>query len=251
VNIVIRKTRAAAIKLEVGNLAKALERYKLEYGEFPPDFALVEGYAAKADTINKHLMRKFRYRNPDLDLPADPALDVAPVEYLGRLDPMEALYFWLKGFSPDHTRPVFGPGDRTPLFEFDQSRLTDRDQDGFPEYVPPRGSNIPYIYYQNNNYVEATAWATASTSPALMIPKPYLAEVSEVAVRARASTGDQTAIDIIPFAEPERFQIISAGLDGEFGEGGGLYPSGQGYTTSDRDNITSFTQGSTLEDDVP
>ena len=57
------------------------------------------------------------------------------------------------------------------------------------------------------------------------------------------------------FAEPEKFQIICAGLDGEFGAGSvsqlAVYPDGIGYAESDEDNLTNFSGGKTLEDSIP
>ena len=37
--IAIGRAKQAKIVLEVANLARALERYKMEFGEYPPDFS--------------------------------------------------------------------------------------------------------------------------------------------------------------------------------------------------------------------
>jgi hypothetical protein len=55
----------------------------------------------------------------------------------------------------------------------------------------------------------------------------------------------------VHFVEPEKFQIICAGQDSDFGKGGGLYPSGEGYADGDQDNLTNFSEGRTLEDAIP
>lgn len=229
--------------MEVANLVKALEAYKLEFGEYPPDFTTGEPVAE----INRHLMRNFRYRNPNLDDPSK--LAAYPVD-LTRLDPMEALYFWLRGFSPDVQRPISGQGERKKWFAFEQTRLTDRDGDLHPEYVPPRGNDIPYLYYRHQTYVQATNWAPLASNAGIQLAMPYRSEVSSVAAAAAKASASPDQPQVF-FANPETFQIISAGLDGEFGTGGGLYPGGQGYTPADRDNITSISQASTLEDDIP
>ena len=64
-------------------------------------------------------------------------------QVLEQLDPAEALYFWLRGFTNDPQNPLFGPlgtnpdlVERTPIFEFDKTRLLDKDQDGWLEYYP-------------------------------------------------------------------------------------------------------------------
>jgi prepilin-type N-terminal cleavage/methylation domain-containing protein len=240
VNGVIRRTKNARIKLEIGHLTSALEQYKLQLGgdEYPPDFTSGDPIAE----INAHLLRKFRYRDARYDVPQND---------LSTLDPFEALYFWLRGFSPDPQRPISGLGERTPLFEFDKARLTDRDADGHPEYVPMEANNVPYVYYRKQSYLAASPWAqTYTAAKKFPVPKPYLSEVSSAAA-AQANAGSTTAFGLLNFAASEKFQIISAGLDGEFGVGGGSYPGGSGYTPADRDNITNFSQSTTLEDDIP
>jgi hypothetical protein len=52
------------------------------------------------------------------------------------------------------------------------------------------------------------------------------------------------------FVESKKYQIISAGLDHEYGTAG-QFPDGVGYSKADRDNITSFSEGSTLENAMP
>jgi hypothetical protein len=47
--------------------------------------------------------------------------------------------------------------DRTkPLFQFDESRLVDQDQDGWLEYIPPfpesKGLVPPYVYFDSDLY---------------------------------------------------------------------------------------------------
>ncbi len=60
------------------------------------------------------------------------------------------------------------------------------------------------------------------------------------------------------FVQEGKYQIISAGLDDDFGVGGGAgrtfpsggIPPGSGYSPTERDNITDFAQG-TLESKLP
>ena len=56
------------------------------------------------------------------------------------------------------------------------------------------------------------------------------------------------------YAAAGKFQIISAGQDGHYGDDEGQYPqypSGTGYAAGDRDNVVNFSQGATLENDRP
>ena len=263
VNIAIGMARNARIKLEIANLAQALERYKLKYGDYPPDFSS----PLKVDEIRRHMARNFRYGVNEAG---------ALQNVVQNLDPSEALYFWLRGFSSDPQRPLTGPGDRTPLFEFDPGRLSgvdidgdgladdedgdgrpdDFDGDGLREYLPPGATGQPYLYFNHksigqrngqivavNDYMNGLLW-----SGQRMLVRPY-----------RSTHAQRLADGSFGFAEADKFQIISAGLDGEYGSGG-LYPDGVDpsgvnlelrYTPEDRDNITNFIQGGTLEDDIP
>jgi hypothetical protein len=150
--------------------------------------------------------------------------------------------------------------------DFDKGRFKNEVElatvDGQPrtyaaQYYPSDGGQEkPYLYYRAGSYTSsvaisdpnvlpAVAWANNinSTNPLGMLCPPY-----------RSSTLGNT------FVEPEKFQIISAGLDGEYGtvnveEAGSVatatqniqyYPSvpdGENCTEHHRDNLTSFTEG--------
>ena len=139
----IQKAKESRIAIELANVEKALERYKIEYGEYPPDFAelandgLYPNATSKAvaaqGIIDSHLSRIFRQRvfdasNPNADFPRN-ATGTAflPTNELialyAKLGPHNALQFWLRGFSPDPAHPLFGGGEREPFFEFDKSRF--------------------------------------------------------------------------------------------------------------------------------
>ena len=102
--------------VEVGMLAQALEAYKNDYLSYPPDFA--GNNVQDRDAINNHLGRTLRYRNKLADSQNGNG------DFIN-LDPSEALVFWLRGFSPSPQLPLFGPGTRIPVFDFDETRLTD------------------------------------------------------------------------------------------------------------------------------
>ena len=247
VNGVLYSTRNAAMAFEVNSLAQAIEAYRSQYGDYPPDFAFVEDIKDKQQ-LDAHLARQFRYRQANAqppqgdqipvaltaDLLPDGVVDTATSAW--NLDPSEALVFWLRGFSPNQKRPLTGAGDRTPLFEFDQKRLQDADGDGFQEYYP-QYSEQPYVYLHNSNYVYTTANAIPiSTNQSV---KPYTREFPPVASNPET------------FVESGKFQIICAGQDGKFGGEGGNYPEGLGYSDADEDNIANFSEGKTLEEAIP
>lgn len=249
---VMGNARDAQMGIEVANLAQALEAYKLENMAYPPDFAPTTELQDK-NQIDAHLARKFRYRVK--------AQDVVPMT---GLDPAEALVFWLSGLSGDQKFPLLkrqpyavgtGPvkGDK-PFFEFDQARLDDRDGDGWPEYYP-ENSEMPYVYLSSQNYGEKQADGTyfAFSHPVLNGAtgvRAYAAELSDSVVNNIRPT--------VRFAEQDKYQIICAGRDSQFGAGMGLkeyqaasYPDGIGYSEADEDNLTNFSEGSTLQAAIP
>jgi hypothetical protein len=132
--------------------------------------------------------------------------------------------------------------------------LKDFDGDGLYEYYPPSGSNTPYVYFDSRSYDTEWSEYLMSTDPGSA--RPYYA----------SSAGAS------PYAEPQKFQIICAGLDEKYGVYANpagdpmnpadrkLYPAGTATTSSvrtvteyakeDLDNIANFSEG-TLESKLP
>lgn len=249
---VMGNAKEARMGMEVASLAQALEAYKNENLAYPPDFSFAGGQKAQdLAQLNAHLARKFRYR--------DKVNDVVPME---GLDPAEALVFWLSGLSSDDklplkrreaypvaAGPVKGP---KPYFTFDQARLDDRDGDGWPEYYP-EGGQMPYVYLVSQNYGQLQ-----KDGSYLAVAHPILdaGSGSNVAVRAYAAELEGAAVK--RFAAAEKYQILCAGRDNLFGAGAHLnagsaptYPDGIGYAEADEDNLTSFSEGRTLQAAIP
>lgn len=191
------------------------------------------------------------------------------------LDCGEALVFWLMGFSNDSQRPLTGtwPKDsdterfpvlylpkkedlpteqqyqtkiqnyylpeKNPIFEFDPARLADLDKDGFPEYYPPYGIPLPYVYLSSDNYASyyrrdmphanGTYYDDPTRAPAPsafylyeqnmrvraveLVPRPFLANPTPY---RNVNLGYKIE-NKQDFAEASSFQIICAGLDGKYG----------------------------------
>lgn len=264
VMISIKSARQARIALEVANLAKALERYKMEIGEYPPDFAElvlltnVNDKASRAkQLIDAHLSSVYRRRDtsPTGDYPKN-ASGAVDLNLLASLSPKNALVFWLRGFTADPQYPLSANAERTSMFDFDLGRLNSVTG----EYHPSGDSTKqPYIYYNAQSYVPnqpippggasnfnptglpAVAWAMGTSGT---VCPPY---------RASNNQGSPQG----PFAQHDKFQVISAGLDGEFGSlldfeitatwaqisNYPEVPSGNAIHKPHRDNLTSFTEG--------
>lgn len=238
VSIVLNNTKNARIAMEINSLAQAIEAYKVDAGDYPPDFT-------DAARVRRHIAKRWQ------QIPASEVtgilayVDATPGSRVANeLDPDEALVFWLGGntkvrLKANDVMPFSGTGEPKVYFEFDEGRLVDLDGDGWMEYSSPYGSGAPYVYFDSRSYAgfySGTGYDASSSTDAYGIIKPSPR-------RASVTTQDD-------FVNPTTFQIIAAGQDGKFGGGGSTYPDGP-YTDSDKDNIANFTDGKTFEDARP
>lgn len=187
-------------RIEVENMVTAIEMYRAMHRQYPPNFD-------DPQAVDRHLRMAFPRFSPSAD-------GVAPIPE--NLDAAEALVFWLHGFGPNPTDPL---ARTTPtLFECDPARLRDEDGDGHEEYYPVSGL-LPYVYFHHDVYEFAKF--TFSTGDG-GIAQPY--------------RSDEPGAE---FVHRDGFQIISAGRDNHYGQGGS-FPNGEGYSAEDFDNITNF-----------
>lgn len=215
---------------------------------------------------------------------------VRPLD-LNTLDAAESLVFWLGGFPTPYNpqtkavianRLIFGlhrdadnPLRRDasswegldplryrtePFYQFDETRLTDVDDDGWFEYLPfPQVRNsivAPFVYFDAKCYVDSGA------KPDLLGTVRYpadamLAKQFGFSVPYAASFVPSTSA--VTWLNPESFQIVCGGLDGMYdtpAEAGAekrivVMPMGNVYRLPDDrqsslsieegDNLTSFS----------
>ena len=227
---------------EVNQLAMHVETYKQQHGDYPPDFtnaALVLRHVRKA--FGRH---KDAFVNTAMTLPN--GLDAQHMDATGNLvrndianlDPSEALVFWLGMLKNDQRFPLNGTSRPVPVYPFDEKRLIDLDGDGWLSYVPPDGKNMPYVYFDSRTYANAALYDSVTATPVLY---PYM-----------TATDETTPVANWTFANKTTFQIISAGLDGEYGEVTlgtyKLFPFGNNYKLADLDNIANFSDIKIFED---
>lgn len=230
VAVVRRSVINGRIALETAALAQALEAYKNENGDYPPNFN-------DANIVRRHIAKRWQR------LPA--AQQQQFVNLVGTLDPAETLVFWLGGQSETNgglrandvmpLQSAGGTGEAKVYFPFDQGRFTDNDGDGWREYPVSYGMGTPFVYFDSRSYAHYTGsgYAVSINSVAHGTAKPY--------TDAKVTSA---------YVNPTTYQIITAGQDGFFGTGGHPYPDGP-YPSQERDNITNFSDGSTLQDKVP
>jgi prepilin-type N-terminal cleavage/methylation domain-containing protein len=234
---VMASAREARITAEISAMDAAMKAYKERYGQYPPsDFS---NSSSPTGPIALHLAHAFPHCNSATEAAAIPA----------NLTAAQALVFWLSGFSPDPEHPITGTGTRTPFFPFDVTRLigaTAPTSTTTPTwgavYTPADGLGSPYVYFAAQNYAtQAPFVASSAGEGGTGIVWPYHVDGGSSAVSPQNL-----------YVNANSFQIISAGLDGDFGDSGATttapstypsYPSGTGYTLGDMDNLTNFSQG--------
>jgi prepilin-type N-terminal cleavage/methylation domain-containing protein len=306
----VLKARNAAVISDISQLEMAIEEYKNQYGDYPPNFvemAPTPFYGEARNAANpaaawsqtvlaRHLKRINRNAKPTLTLPngnPDPLHPLLipdpkdtsdyllrdppngpmvsdPSSSVSHIDAAEALVLWLGGLSANAQYPLTGPGGplsidtvtgaflhpserrATAIFQFNETRLRDYDGDGLYEYYPPSGSGIPYAYFDSRSY--DSPWSDFSMDQVPGSARPYTTQTA---------TG-------LAYMQPGKFQILSAGLDENYGEysvpagnpgnpadrksfpTGAPAPAGNvsAYTRQDFDNIGNFSEG-VFEDKMP
>ena len=207
-----RYARELAIYNELMELHSAIEMYKQRYGGYPPNLT------ATQNEIDRHLRKAFpRMRS-----------DQQGIQRGG--DAAEALVVWLSGYGPNPRNPFAENAKRDPLYAFDETRL--RRENGKVRYYP-RDVNEPFVYFHHASYNQIEFQSTTGEGGKLL---PYTRDLNEGETDQGGTSGENSDRK---YVNPDTFQIISAGLDNDYGNGGS-YPSGKGYQLGDRDNITNF-----------
>ena len=243
------KSRAndLVIAREIAELRDAVIAYKLDMGDYPPSMGENYSPANRYRTIcEKHLRTCY----PRLSQQAkDYFYDyIAP-----ELDQDESLVFWLSLTTRDDRDPfpvamINGNpipkswphgGARRMWYDFRQERFWDNpaDADDIPAYRAPYCKDTTFVHIDARYYRFHLTLQTAAISAA----QPYFDEQGKP-------------------LNPETFQIITAGQDGDYGP---LYdaianpailkrfPSGENFGDGDMDNLTDFSGGRRLSSFLP
>ncbi len=264
----VNAARRTRMGVEIAALAEAVEKYKTAKGDYPPNFRDVQAFI-------RHLRRAYPKMAPNefksffqVDAMNNLVLDAAGNPQWRTtsgfpLDEGESLVFWLAGTRNDPLYPFGLSGGANSAFqtyyEFDQRRLMSPDGDVWPSCHSAYAKDTYYLYMDSRSYdellmrnagntafVNTGAFAEGVTTNTV---RPYVADTT-------AATYPPPTLAII---NPTTFQIVTAGQDGEFGIDPATaaptawkgFPGGQNYEPADRDNITNFSEGRTLEDHIP
>lgn len=250
----VKKSRESAIAFDLKQLQMAMEAFKKERktNVYPPDFSKDHdaNAANRQPALERFVRQNFRNTGPTYvanwvanatDRPQD-------------LDPSEALYFWLalSQKNPESPLPFDGTAEGWSFFDFEQDRLVDADNDGWFEYLPPHGEQVPYVYFESSRYLDPTA---ANPKPSGYDTDLYIGPQNGYpnAGRVRPYYRQLPPNANTPgdYQAKGTFQIICAGYDGVFGStpadntslSNKAYPAGVGFEEADLDNIATFADG--------
>ena len=281
----IRKGRVTQIRVEITQLSQAVEAFKNKYGAYPPD--------GSNPVITARVIRKMFPRI----LPAEFAQAMTVLQALDPAEALPFWLRGFSSdpkrpfFGPGGPFNITTERNNEGFFEFQEARLTVRlanpatgvldntsgikwsydeelvhgrqpaENDVFPIYFFARYEQ-PFVYFDSRTYIHQ-----AGNGPAAPVPHwpPQGYQNSTLimghALPYRTDTPRRaTPTDPIlrEFANAKTFQIISAGLDEDYGEWGGAtisatvaawpnafkrFPSRTGFTDGDDTAVTNFADG--------
>lgn len=272
INRAIISARNTSIAIEVNQLASAIESYKQDKGDYPPNF--------RDQTV---VVRHIRKCYPK----ADPTYITNFINYAcgitnttSFIDEGESLVFWLSMTDTDprypflsYFMPTGGTYNASPkkYYDFDESSLVPINTaevqavtsvGTFGDVRAHYAKNCKetcHIYIDSRSYVDRcriTGYGSDTTNTYAY------AEVSSIGVRPYWSTASSgvpsgTTRDMFKPVNPTTFQIICAGMDGDFGmlstTNVKVFPTNTTtqYDDEDNDNITNFSSGKILKDNIP
>ena len=255
--IAIRRSKEATVTLALEQLSMAIEKYKNDIGEYPPDFT-------DLNAVTRHVRKRWPrcdYADNFVSLAVENDVFGWDVSTCG---PASALVFWLGGIPDANGKPggfFLSPTD--PLC-INPGTSTQREE---PRYNFPDGT-VVYGSYDFDQMLKLDAGietVTCGNGPAFQPGKDDSKPVVYFCASAPAENdlgdGDETENG----AYQMMFQLIHPGQDGLFSDndtGAPVYPypctafgktesSDNTLTSADDDNIVNFAEGGTLESLYP
>ncbi len=272
INRAIIAARNTAVAVEVNQLASAIESYKQDKGDYPPNFR-------DRSIVERHIRKCYPKADPTyINNFVNYACGIANTTSF--IDEGESLVFWLSMTDADPRYPflsyyfptgVTATAAPKKYYDFDESMLADLNPSEAQGPITNVGSfadvracrakyckDTYHIYVDSRFYLDRcriSGYGGDTTNSYTSVegtdgPRPYWSTA-----KTNLTTG--TTRDLYKPVNPTTFQIICAGLDGEFGDlavndvkafptdGTGTYQDG------DNDNITNFSAGKTLKDNIP
>lgn len=219
--IVIIALLAAMITPAVMAAMRAAKRTQIS-SELSQLHSAIEAYKGQYGSYPPSNVTQFKAHLQQVFINIDPA----ELTSITAMDNAQILVFVLKGYAPDKRKPITGAGERKTAFAFDPKRLDTSVNP--PRYLAPN-STMPYVYFDCSRYPKTDSTESyVKTGTA----KPY---------KLPSAQGGG-------YANAKSFQIISSGLDNDYGTDTGYVLDNTGIKDAHTDNLTNFSQGSPLID---
>ena len=155
------RAKEAVCRSEISGLETAVVRFASEHGHFPPSGIVLCEKGSDWPSFPQD-MAKIREIWPQYDFTQDVDINQnGVIDSFVQLSGPECMVFFLggvvnqkvpMGFSKNARTPFAAGGNRTGnIFEFDMTRFTDMNQNGYKEYRDPLGAADadPYCYYSS------------------------------------------------------------------------------------------------------
>jgi prepilin-type N-terminal cleavage/methylation domain-containing protein len=266
----LKTIRRRVIKVECEGIEQALMLYESEYGEMPPDFSVLDSAEGRR-TVNRHLYVRFKGKyKGDFSTMQQEISDNYGFDITG-MSPDDALVFWLgglparkpasrddpyvpAGFNSDNSDPFSPSSSRTPptYSGFDPERIVWGDN--VLQYLNSAPISTPYVYFKSRmvNVGTNDAGRGYDTSEQYdWYDRDNDGNAEDFVVPYAMS---EVAPGIWTWYNEKGAQVITGGLDGEFGSGPittvRIVKDGTGFEDGDKDNISNFCSSSTIGGDT-
>ena len=224
----LRRTNEFTIQSEILQMERAIEQFHTKYGFYPPSFVRVlnndfDGDGNVNEPYEDQLAFLLQYVNrisPNhVESISDPATQMWWDNIGSNLDFAEGedLTFWLAGLSKNKQFPLSDTAaEREVFYEFKTSQTLDTDGDGILSYIQPKGAEVPYLYIDNESSGSGPSIPdiTGATDPVY-----FDAYSTPLTAGGMNNGGRFDSGTFIPgtYENPNTFQIVSFGLDGDPG----------------------------------
>jgi len=275
--------KVGRIKIEMSQIEMALEQYKNEFGEYPPDFF-------DDPALVRHVKKRWpRYAGSTVAEDIRSAIHTAYLTvgvtglfYHDSSDSTNAracqfgsLVLWLGGFPDTNGRfRGFGADPANPFNvvsgQYDDKTFIELTYDASR---PERG-NVRPVLYDNANPTRCVFILVQNAGSDRYVPyvyfrgnspngSNYATGIIDFTTFQEPEWGTATGLGIaVPYARsagpnvwhnPTTYQLIHPGLDGRFGaiNGPRVLDGGTGLDPQDMDNIVNFGDGTTIKSLLP
>ena len=268
VNAARRSVKRTRIKLEMTQLVAALENFKTNVGggQYPPD-------GTNAADFLQFLKAAFPRVNwgtgsGQTPYPTNVTPDTVLIFWLGGAEDQNGAFI---GFSANPLNPFDSGSNRTaPAFDFLKAQNNTRFVQLGPASSITSGTNN--VYWNLYQYLPQNDQATsqpflyfkAVAGTYTVTPFTPAKNANNIATLpyADSTAPAPTGSNLPGFVNPKSYQLLCPGLDGKYGAYPAtanapnatkwpLYPAGTNYdNVNGQDDMTNFTNGATVGDDV-